>query len=633
MSFKKAAGVSLTLCFAAIFGNGAWAEQETLKSVAQKAILNNPEVLQKWHTYQASANEREVARGGYFPRLDAAAGSGRETRDDPFMRKSFGRTSSSLTLTQMLYDGFATRNEVRRLDHARQVRYFELLESSENTALEAARAYLDVLRYRKLVELAEENYARHKALFEQIQQKANAGVARRVDLEQATGRLALAAANLLTETSNLHDVSARYQRVVGELPPQQLTVPEKTYDQGIPAVASELLQTIQYRNPSIQAAIENVRAADAAVDARKAAFQPRVDLRFRNDWGTDLNGYLGKTDNQTAEVIMSWNILNGLSDVARSRQYADLYNAAKDVRDKTCRDIRQTVAIAYNDRHKLSEQLVYLEQHRNSTGKARDAYRKQFDIGQRTLLDLLDTENEYFQSKRAYVSAEHELEIARLRTQAGMGNLLKALDLTRIAKEDLPDMAQWSPNSDSADNCPPESPAIYTLDTEALGARAAEILRESMPEPQAPAPQLVVPTPPAAALPAVASTPSASNGASLAKTEEEREVMLRLKAWEQAWAERDVITYIRLYSQRFIQERKGNWVEERKRVIKTAGSIRLTFSDMKLKTVNKDTVVVSFKQLYQSPNYHDVVTKTLEWQRFDQTWLIVKEFTSQVHTP
>jgi adhesin transport system outer membrane protein len=66
------------------------------------------------------------------------------------------------------------------------------------------------------------------------------------------------------------------------------------------------------------------------------------------------------------------------------------------MRDKACVDTRQLVVIAYNDIQQLQQQRTYRMQHKNSIENAREAYRKQFEIGQRTLLDLLDTENEYF---------------------------------------------------------------------------------------------------------------------------------------------------------------------------------------------------------------------------------------------
>ncbi|HZV54052.1 MAG TPA: TolC family outer membrane protein [Rhodocyclaceae bacterium] len=580
------------------------AQQDTLKSAAQKAVLSNPEVLQKWHAYQAAVNEKDVAFGGYLPRVDLAAGIGREQRDDPLLRANYSRHSTTLTLTQMLYDGFATRNEVKRLDHARQVRFFELLDASETAALEASRAYLDVLRYRKLVELAEENYVRHRAVFEQIQKKAQAGVARKVDLEQASGRLALAEANLLTETANLHDVSARYQRLVGEMPHKDMATPP-ALAKDLPADVVKVFQSAQTRNPAIQAAIENLRSSDASADVRKAAYQPRVDLRLRNERGSDLNGYLGATDNRTAEVVMTWNLFNGLSDRARSRQYADQINVAKDLRDKTCRDVRQTVAIAYNDTRKLVEQLTYLDQHQLSTEKARDAYRKQFDIGQRTLLDLLDTENELFQAKRAYANAEYDLLIAQARTQAGFGNLLQTLDLTRVAKDEAPDLADWKVEGDAAEHCPPEGPTLYNVDKSALNARAAEFLRESAPQPVAEA----------------STTPGT-----------ERELAEALKAWAQAWMTRDVPRYLGFYSPTFVPSQGrslATWTADRKRIIGSTRMVKLDLSGIKVSMKDPSDATTTFVQAYQSPVFRDVVTKAMDWRKVDGKWLIERESPNQ----
>jgi adhesin transport system outer membrane protein len=590
----------------------AFAQQDTLKSAAQKAVLSSPEVLQKWHAYQATDNERDAAFGGYLPRVDLSAGIGRENRDDPIMVNDYTRRSTTLSLTQMLYDGFATRNEVKRLDHARQVRYFELIDVSETVALEASRAYLDVLRYRKLVTLAEDNYIRHRAVFEQIQKRAQAGVARRVDLEQASGRLALAESNLLTETSNLHDVSARYQRLVGETPAGDMAA-APTLIGNLPVDAPNALQAALNRNPAILGAIENLRSAAAAADVRKAAYQPRLDLRLKQERGTDLNGYVGSTDNRTAEVVATWNLFNGLSDRARSRQFADQVNVAKDLRDKTCRDVRQTAAIAYNDTRKLAEQLTYLDQHQLATEKARDAYRKQFDIGQRTLLDLLDTENELFQARRAYVIAEYDLMTAQARTQASAGNLLQTLELTRVAKDEVADPNDWQAEGDAAERCPPEGPIAVAADKLVLNARAAEFLRES-------APQIDTT---AAANPA---SPTAADAAT------ERELALLLKGWAQAWMTRDVPRYLGFYSPTFVPSHGRSldrWEADRRRIIGSARMVKLDLSGIKVTMKDADNATTTFVQAYQSPVFRDVVTKTMEWRKVGGKWLIERELPNE----
>jgi hypothetical protein len=162
----------------------------------------------------------------------------------------------------------------------------------------------------------------------------------------------------------------------------------------------------------------------------------------------------------------------GGSDDARMRQAAEGLNQAKDLREKACRDLRQTLSIAYNDSQRLKEQLGYLDQHQLSIAKAREAYRRQFDIGQRTLLDLLDTENEYFQARRAYVNAVYDQRIAEARTLAGIGRLMPALE---VAREDLPSgaaLGQDRTGIDPQSVCPPDAPVPLQVDKEAVFAEA-----------------------------------------------------------------------------------------------------------------------------------------------------------------
>lgn len=661
----------------------ALAQVQTLKEAAQQVIQTNPEVLARWHSYKAADSERDVAVGAYLPRVDVAAGAGRDRLNEPLISTDLTRKSTTLTLTQLIWDGFATSNEIKRLDYARRTRLFELYDITESAALEAARAYVDVLRFRTLVTLAEENYVRHKSVFEQIQKKAAAGVARRVDLEQASGRLALAESNLLTETANLHDVSARFQRIIGATPRRNMENPAllKT---GIPVDMPSALRTAGDIHPALQAAIENVRSADRAASVRNGSFQPRFDFRVRSEYADNLGGTVGTTRNNVAEVVMSWNLFSGGSDMARVRQFADLLNVARDQRDKVCRDLRQTLAIAYNDIRKLNEQLTYLDQHQLSIEKARDAYRKQFDIGQRTLLDVLDTENELFQARRAYTNAEYDLHIAYARTHAGMGTLFSALGLSRLPIEKLPDLGRDEANN--VEGCPAEGPDIYIADKKALNERAQELLRESGQNageayqnggaaPQAPAPlprtapgpglQVPpaqrpsapgntpgIPTPsgpsrsspgaspgsslsPSSALPQAAIVPAVfdSRSAGESKTSGKRALIDALNGWANAWSGRDAAAFLATYAPEFRPAnglRREAWSAQRRKVLQAAGQIELGISKVQIEMQSGDRAQVSFVQQYRSLSYADTVAKTLEWARVGERWLIVSETAAPV---
>lgn len=454
---------------------------DPLKAAAQKAIQTNPEVTARFNAYRAAGHEVDVARGAYYPRVDLNADVGR-SRDSVDSRtprdQSLSRAGVGVSVTQLLWDGRLTQSEVSRLDHARASRYFDFIETTEQTALEAARAHYDVLRFRRLVQLAEDNYVQHKVSFDQIQNRFKAGVGRGVDVEQVSARVALAETNLTTETANLHDVVARYQRVVGEAPPAELAL-DAGLSQGLPASASDAQTQATVRSAGVSAAVENLRALRSQSEGTRSAFQPRIEARARGGEGHNLNGLQDQRRDAAAEVVLSWNLYNGGSDQARVRQFADLVTQAADVRDRTCRDTRQTASIAYNDVAKLTEQLDSLQRNVTAIERTRDAYRQQFEIGQRSLLDLLNAENEVYTSRRALVNADHELRIAYARTHASADKLTEALGLSRI-DTGAPPEDNWQAGDDAAARCPIAAATITTTPRSELDARA-KALSEARP--------------------------------------------------------------------------------------------------------------------------------------------------------
>ncbi len=450
----------------ALCANAQQVLPEPLVQAVRKAVQGNPEVQARWYGFLAAGDEREVARGGYFPQVDLRASSGRESRVSPLVgdvgRYSFNTTQ--LSLNQMLFDGLFTPNEVKRLGQARLTRYYELLDASETAALEAVRAYADVVRYRELVEAATQNYAEIKQSSQQVEERARGGVGRGADVEQASGRLALAESNLLTELTNLHDVSARYLRIVGEkAPTNPASLPDPFQLGAMPASSDALLRDGLQGSPALNAAVENARSYATAIESRKSAYLPRVDVRAYASRENDTGGTPGNTRVNGVELLLNYNLFRGGSDKARERQAVDQSAQARALQDKVCRDVRQTLSIAYSDVRSLSEQRAYLDQHRLATEKSREAYRQQFDIGQRTLLDLLDSQNEYFEATRAYINAHYNQVTAQARTLSGMGKLVTALG---VGRSDLPSLQEISQDRAALtpdDLCPFESPTLVEV--------------------------------------------------------------------------------------------------------------------------------------------------------------------------
>lgn len=443
-------------------------QAQTLKDAALQAIESNPDVQANWHAYKASVQEVKIARAGYLPSVDLSASTGSANRDYDD-RSTYNTTQGEISLTQMLFTGFKTSSEVKYFNSASLVRYYELLSGVELTALEAVRAYQDVLRTRELVELARANYEKHREVYGQIEDRTQSGVGRRVDLEQVAGRLALAESNLLTEASNLHDVSARYLRVVGSLPQDSLEQPTLS-KQYLPDSIRETLQMAYAGNPGFHAAIKNISAAQARVTSERSGYLPKAALRARQVTNRNLNGFDDRVDpnnfgdESAVELSLTYNLFSGGANRAAVRRSLEEVNLAKDQRDQACMDLRQTTQIAYNDSSRLKEQLVSLQQHKSSSDKVRKAYYEQFNIGQRTLLDLLDAENEYFQASRSLIIAEGDLEIAHARSLTAMGKLLSALEIAPEGVELLKDINVKDKVNITGSACPDDAPAALGRD-------------------------------------------------------------------------------------------------------------------------------------------------------------------------
>ena len=299
------------------------------------------------------------------------------------------------------------------------------------------------------------------------------------------------------------------------------------------------------------------------------------------------------------------------------------------MRDKACIDTRQLVTIAYNDITQLKEQLTYRDTHQKSIENAREAYRKQFDIGQRTLLDLLDTENEYFQARRSYSNTDYDVQTAYARLYATQGELLNKIGSTR---QGLPEINREA-YMDAANVCQAVAPAQVEIDKAALLADA---------KPLAVGDRIL--------LKPIVKT------AGICSTEV---VTARVNDWASAWRHKDYDNYIKFYAVNFTPEpplTKDEWQVQRIKRLATNGKINLEISNLQV-TCDGDKAKVEFDQDYSvttyklqkakddlgcqvcnakrvaTTGYADKVHKTLDFEKTNAAgvsqWQIVRELASK----
>lgn len=460
------------------------AEQSTdLLSVVQRTLDTNPELRAHLDAFHASTEDRREVFGGYLPSIDLSTTVGQANRQFD-NRSDYSRNYAEISLTQMLFDGFRVRNALAKADHTSRVRYYELLDEAETKALEASEVYLSVQRHRELVKLAQDNLSNHQRVYEHIGQRAGRGVSNRADLQQIEGRLSLARSNLMTEVANLQSVTARYQRLVGQLPAEQLQ-PYEVPAARVPGELGQVLRNVYANNPALYAAFENTEVTQAALRETKANRYPTLEFGMRHGTYKNNNSFDNRTDpsaygdENIIELRARFNLYRGGSDRAAERAAWQRISQAESLRDKTCVDLRQTATIAFGDVLNLQGRLASLEQHRTASAAVLVAYREQFDIGRRSLLDVLDSENEAFQAERAYTNGQYDLQIARLYTLHSMGELMNTLSLSSDTIPPLEDLRATPAHDAASRYCEVVAGGVLDIDQYLQPQRAQQVVNLS----------------------------------------------------------------------------------------------------------------------------------------------------------
>ena len=422
---KKFLTVALTLTMG-LFSSPAFSV--TVDESVRNAILTHPDVQASWHSFKAAEYEQKVSKSGFMPKVDISAAAGWESLDgEGYSGKrqyDYVRDGAYLTLSQLVFDGGLTSNQIKKLNHAKFAKYYDLMSSMEKMALLAFRSHEDVARYRRMVVLARENLLRHQEIYNKIETGFKAGVESSVNRDIAKGRLALAQSNLIIDEGNLHDATTQYFRtvsddvIVGDLEEAYITVVT-------PPTHSEALDSGLPSNPRYRSVEQSVQSTKYALGEQRSRLAPRIDIRGGLNFEHDVDGDIGRRDKAMIELVIRYNLFDGGADRDNIRRFTELYEQSEAILKKTEREVAQSLLVSYNDIFSISRQIEHLEQHRKSAESMELAYRQQYEVGKRSLLDLLDSQNEYFQAKRAHINALFNLEIAKAAYLSEVGGLVK----------------------------------------------------------------------------------------------------------------------------------------------------------------------------------------------------------------
>ncbi len=389
------------------------ATEGTLEDTVYSTINYHPRIKGFQEFRQAAVHEVGKARSGWLPRVDVRAGIGMEQWEDHSTRHSpelsrqnyydfYERREVSVVASQTIWDGLSTKARYDIAQSKVSSAESRLLDNTEALSLDAILAHIDVCRQIRLVKLAEDNVANHRRILAAQNERQQLGAASLADVTQTQSRLSRALSTLAESKAALESSAAAYRRLTGKAPRALITpnLPANGYSSLESIIASS-----QALNPKITALRWDIETAKATVDLSKSNFHPRIYFEYSYNYNYQVQSDTDWNQGHAFMLRGVWNIFNGFYDwydtkssLATERQRR---REMEETRILLIEQAESTWAGYLSEQDRAKHYAVAVEQ----GTLTRDMYVEQFNLGQRSLLDVLDAENEVFTSSQQYTNS------------------------------------------------------------------------------------------------------------------------------------------------------------------------------------------------------------------------------------
>lgn len=444
--------LSSVACTALVLGSSQGVAEEQritdLRDAVAVGVATNPEYGVAAASRRATDEELVQGKALFLPSIDVNGDLGFEHTDDPTTRsgtdsdnEDLFRREIGVTLTQLLFDGFESHYEVKR-QKARVVSAAERVrETAELVGLSIVESYLEVLRQRHLLHIADENVEAHLTILSQIKEGVDAGRLTSADIDQVLARLSAARSMSSSTREALRVAESAYRREVGDAP-GDLELPVIPYDSLEEEVDLEVYKALAH-SPTLDIFTADIEVAYAEAKQTRSTQYPQVDLQLNARNGININGIEDRDSSASALLVLNWNLYRGGADVSRYREFNHRHQEAKEARAEASRLVEDDVRQTWASMVASAEQAGYFAEQVKANNQVVSAYKDQFSLDRRTLLDVLDAQNELFVSRSSAINAEFLEMLAVYRLVSLKGLLLPTLEVA-YPRESLASEARWS---------------------------------------------------------------------------------------------------------------------------------------------------------------------------------------------
>lgn len=395
---------------------------QSLPDALEQAYLFNPTL--KAARAQLRATDENVARqkSGFRPTVIAQGTAAYENIDTnvPGVGGDSYPRSASVTLSQPIFRGFRTINGIKGAQAQVEAGREDLRSSEQTTLLAGATFYVNVVRDEAILKLQENNL---RVLNEQLRatrDRFQVGEVTKTDVAQAQARASGATSAISAAKANLQTSRAFYAQIIGS-PPRALRDPGPS--RVVPRNIAEALQIGEAESPQILGSIFRERAQDHLIKQTEGELLPSVDLQASYTHNEDNNGVADRQNVTTVTGVLTVPIYQAGEVDARIRQNVEIRSQLRHLINESRESVRANVTSTWGSFTAARAQIISDQAQVDANGVALSGVREEEKVGQRTVLDVLDAEQELLNAQVALATSRRDLVVASYAVLAAIGRL------------------------------------------------------------------------------------------------------------------------------------------------------------------------------------------------------------------
>lgn len=393
---------------------------QSLEEALTSAYLSNPQLVAQRAALEATDELVPQALAGWRPTLAIDAETEVSRVDSSFDDGSLNTNSVALTLNQNLYQGGETTANISRAEWLVRVERARLGATEQDVLVDAVTAYVNLFTSRAILELAKRNESRLRRQLTATEDRFSAGEVTKTDIAQAEARVAGAVADRIQAEGAIRTAEATFRNVV-KLEPEALVQPEPLGS--LPANESAAQELADALNPNIVVADANLSAARDDVRIATSVLLPSLDLEGTLSHVDEPSLAIDRQSTASASLRLRVPLYQGGGEYASVRQNKRVVDQRRADLDAATRAVREGVTSAWQDLMTARSTMASIKQQVRAATVALEGTRLEAEVGERTVLDVLDQENDLFQAEVDLVGAMGDEVIASYQVHAAVGKL------------------------------------------------------------------------------------------------------------------------------------------------------------------------------------------------------------------